>query len=62
MLAGIYRDKCLRLSILCLQYGNESKMFIYMSRLVGNPTMRFMTRSDTNRAVQSHKIARDWKF
>ena len=33
---------------------------IYMSRLVGKPTMWFPNRSYTNRAVQ--KMARDLKF
>ena len=27
-----------------------------------NPTMWFPNRSDTNRAVQALKMARDWKF
>ena len=26
------------------------------------PTMWFLTRSDTNRAVQAQKMARSWKF
>ena len=29
---------------------------------MAKPTMLFPNRSDTNRAVQAHKIARDWKF
>ena len=29
---------------------------------MGKPTMWFSNRSDTNRAVQSQKMARDWKF
>ena len=33
-----------------------------MSHLVGKPTMWFPNRSDTNRAVQSQKMVRDWKF
>ena len=33
-----------------------------MSRLVGKPTMWFLKRSHTNRAVQAQKMARDWKF
>ena len=33
-----------------------------MSRLVGKPTMWLPDRSDTNRAVQSQKTARGWKF
>ena len=33
-----------------------------MSRLVGKPTMWFLTRSDTNRPVQSQKRARSLKF
>ena len=33
-----------------------------MSHLVGKPTMWFPNRSDTNRAVQAQKMARDWKF
>ena len=31
----------------------------YLSRLVGKPTMWFPNRSDTNRAVQAQKMARD---
>ena len=34
----------------------------YLSRLMGKPTMWFLNRSDTNRAVQSQKTARDRKF
>ena len=30
--------------------------------LMGKPTMWFSNRSDTNRPVQSPKMARDWKF
>ena len=33
-----------------------------LSRLVGKPTMWFLTKSDTNQAVQAQKMARDWKF
>ena len=33
-----------------------------MSRLLGKRTMWFPTRSDTNRAVQSQKMVRGWKF
>ena len=33
-----------------------------MSHLVGKPTMWFLTRSDTNRAVQSQKKDRSLKF
>ena len=33
-----------------------------MSRLVGKPTMWHPNRSDTNRAVQTPKMVRDWKF
>ena len=29
---------------------------------MGKPTMWYLNRSDTNRRVQSQKIARDWKF
>ena len=29
---------------------------------MGKPTMWFPNRSDTNRAVQAQKMARDWKF
>ena len=31
----------------------------YLSRLVKKPTMWFPSRSDTNRAVQAEKMARD---
>ena len=34
----------------------------YLSRLVGKPTMWFPNSSDTNRAVQALKKARDSKF
>ena len=34
----------------------------YLSRLVGKPTMWFLTRSDTNRPVQAQKQARSLKF
>ena len=37
-------------------------LFIYLSRLVGKPTMWFPNRSYTNRAVQSQKRARSLKF
>ena len=33
-----------------------------MSHLVGKPTMWFPNRSDTNRPVQTQKIARSLKF
>ena len=36
--------------------------YIYMSRLVGNPTMWFPNRSHTNRPVQAQKLARSLKF
>ena len=29
---------------------------------MGKPTMWFLTRSDTNRPVQSQKMVRGWKF
>ena len=29
---------------------------------MGTPTMWFANRSDTNRAVQAQKMARDWNF
>ena len=38
------------------------KVWQYLSRLVGKPTMWFTNRPDTNRPVQSQKMARDWKF
>ena len=38
------------------------ELVIYMSRLVGKPTMWFLTRSDTNRPVQAQKKARSLKF
>ena len=34
----------------------------HMSRPVGKPTMWFTNRFDTNQAVQTHKMAREWKF
>ena len=33
-----------------------------MSRLVGQPTMWFLNKSNTKRAVQAQKMSRDWKF
>ena len=38
---------------------NES---INLSRVMRKPTMWFPNKSDTNRAVQAQKMARDWKF
>ena len=35
---------------------------LYLSRLVGKPTMWFSNRSDTNQAAQSQKQARSLKF
>ena len=35
---------------------------LYMSRLVGKPTMWFTNRPDTNRPVQAYKRARSLKF
>ena len=35
---------------------------VYLSRLVGKPTMWFPNRSDTNRPVQAQKRARSLKF
>ena len=35
---------------------------LHLSRLVGNPTMWFPNRSDTNRPVQAQKRARSLKF
>ena len=47
----------------CLGKPNAMKGKLqHMSRLVGKPTMWFPNRSDTNRAVQAHKMAGDWKF
>ena len=40
----------------------EGPTIIYMSRLVGKPTMWFPNRSDTNRPVQVQKQARSLKF
>ena len=34
----------------------------HLSHRVGKPTILFPNRSDTNRAVQAQKMARDWKF
>ena len=33
-----------------------------MIPLMGKPTMWLLNRSDTNRAVQAQKNAKDWKF
>ena len=35
---------------------------LYLSHLVGKPTMWFLNGSDTNQAVQSQKQARSLKF
>ena len=40
----------------------SGQLNILMSRLVGKPTMWFPNRSDTNRPVQSQKMARSLKF
>ena len=40
----------------------ECMYMYYLSRLVEKPTMWFPNRSDTNRAVQSQKMARTLKF
>ena len=37
-------------------------LFLYMSRVMIKPTFWFLTWSDTNRAVQLQKMARDLKF
>ena len=37
-------------------------LFNYMSLCVRKPTFWVPTRSDTNRAVQSQKMVRGWKF
>ena len=41
---------------------NNKDLYIHLSRLVGNPTMWFPNRSDTNRPVQAQKRARSLKF
>ena len=33
-----------------------------LSRVMRKPTMLFQDRFDINRAVQAHKMARDWKY
>ena len=47
----------IRTGFLMLQY-IEQKMSHHMTK----PTMWFLNRSDTNRAVQAQKMARGWKF
>ena len=42
----------------CLLYCINQHFIVYMSRLVGKPTMWFPNRSDTNRPVQAQKRAR----
>ena len=37
-------------------------VYLYLSSLVGKPTMWFPNRSDTNRPVQLQKQARSLKF
>ena len=48
-------------------YFSNSKVYmicrdLYLSRLVGKPTMRFPNRSDTNRSVQAQKGVRSLEF
>ena len=47
--------ECFRSALMCI-------LTLYLSRLVGKPTMWFLNRSDTNQAVQSQKQARSLKF
>ena len=44
------------------QSGTYHSWHLYLSHLVGKPTMWFPNRSDTNRAVQAQKRARSLKF
>ena len=37
-------------------------LLVYLSHLVGKPTMWFLNRSDTNQAVQSQKQPRSLKY
>ena len=39
-----------------------SPSFVHLSDVMRKPTMWFLNRLDTNRAVQVQKMARDWKF
>ena len=54
----VYHHECVQ-SVLSAD-GEGS--FIYLSRLVGKPTMWFPNRSDTNWAVQAQKRERSLKF
>ena len=40
----------------------QKKNQIHLSRVMRKPTFRFSTRSDTNQAVQSQKMAKGLKF
>ena len=40
----------------------ETNTYRTMSLVVRKPVFRVLTRSDTNQAVQPHKMARGWKF
>ena len=40
----------------------KSPTILHMSHVMRKQTMWFLNRTDTNRAVQAKKIARDWEF
>ena len=44
------------------QYGIGCLIDKNMSCIMRKPTLWFLNRSDTNRAVQAQKMARGWKF
>ena len=41
---------------------SKFKLGLHMSLCMRKPTILVSTRSDTNRAVQSQKMVRGWKF
>ena len=52
-------SNCSVASLVGIKY---QSILVYMSRLVGKPTMWFSNRSDTNRPVQAQKRAKSLKF
>ena len=65
MVEGLWlTSHCSGLAVIFLELSGCSSIawVNYMSRFVGKPTIWFPNRSDTNRPVQSQKMARGWKF
>ena len=57
-----YPLSLLAMSFICCKGDNPVKFNHYLSHLVGEPTMWFPNRFDTNRLVQAQKRARSLKF